>query len=165
MPSYDKDSPEYKFEKKTKLKLGKEIRGGNGKIYSLKDYPKRVVKIDGTLDADDRQRVMRIIRYLKRNKNKVVVKIYQAGIIRGGYHYYVMDKLKPLKDKWNTGDRLSTYIYQGDVPKSETKQVKAFVNGTIALQNRYHYGDLHGGNIMLGKDDALKLVDLESFTY
>lgn len=165
MPSYDKDSVEYKFEKKTGLKLGSLLRNGNGKIYSLKDYPNRVVKIDETLDADDRRYLMQIIKFIKKNKVPVVVKLYQTGIIRGGYHYYVMDKLKPLKDKWNTGDKLSTYIYQGHVPPSETKQVKAFVKGTIKLNDRYNYGDLHGGNIMRDKDEALKLVDLESFTY
>jgi hypothetical protein len=165
MPSYDKDSAEYKFEKKTGLKLGKLLKGGNGKIYSLKDYPKRVVKIDGTLDADDRQYVMRIIKYLKKSKNTVVVKIHKAGIIRGGYHYYVMDKLKPLKDKWNTGDRLSQYIHGEEVPRFESPKVKAFVKGVIALSGRYYYADLHGGNIMLSEGTSLKLVDLESFTY
>jgi len=165
MPAYDKDSPEYKFEKKTKLKLGKLLKGGNGKIYSLKDYPKRVVKIDDTLDADDRQLVMRIIRNLKKSRNSVVVKIHKAGIIRGGYHYYVMDKLKPLKDKWNTGDRLSQYILGQAVPNFESPKVKSFVKGVIALNNRYYYADLHGGNIMLTEDKSLKLVDLESFTY
>lgn len=165
MPSYDKSSPEYLFQKKTGLKLGTLLRNGNGKVYSLKDYPKRVVKIDGTLDVDDRRFLMKMIRYFKKSKTPVIVKLYQTGILRGGYHFYVMDKLKPLKDKWNTGDRLINYINQGAVPASETKQVKAFIKGTINLEERYHYGDLHGGNIMRTKDEALKLVDLESFTY
>jgi len=165
MPSYDKNSPEYLFQKKTGLKIGKLLPGGNGKIYSLKDYPKRVVKIDGTLDVDDRRVLMGMIRYFKKNKTPVIVKLYQTGILRGGYHFYVMDRLKPLKNKWITGDKLSSYIYQEQVPPTESKQVKAFVRGTIALQERYYYGDLHGGNIMRTKDEALKLVDLESFTY
>jgi hypothetical protein len=165
MQSPDKLSPEYLFQKKTGLRLGKLLRNGNGKIYSLKDYPKRVVKIDESLDADNRRYLMRIISYLKKNKVPVVVKLYETGILRGGFHYYVMDRLKPLKNKWNTEDKLSTYIYQGHVPPTETKQVKAFVKGTIKLNDRYNYGDLHGGNIMRDKDEALKLVDLESFTY
>jgi hypothetical protein len=165
MPAYSKSSPEYLFQKKTGLKLGKLLKNGNGKVYSLKDYPNRVAKIDGTLDADDRQHLMKIIKYLKRSKNSVVVKLYQTGILRGGYHYYVMDKLKPLKDKWNTGDRLTLFIYEEGAPATATKQVKDFVKGTIKLNNRYHYGDLHGGNMMLDKDGAIKLVDLESFTY
>jgi hypothetical protein len=75
-----------------------------------------------------------------------------------------MDKLKPLKNKWNRGDQLSQYIHREEVPRFESRQVKTFVKGVVSLNGRYYYADLHGGNIMLA-GDSLKLVDLESFTY
>ena len=165
MPSYDKDSAEYRFEQKTGLKLGTLLRGGNGKIYTLKKYPTRVVKIDGTLDTDDRRFLLKLIKHLKKTKNKAVVRLYEFGNLRGGYHFYVMDKLKGLKNKWNRGDRLTEYIYGGPIPVNESPQLKIFIKRARKLLEEYGYGDVHGGNIMTDPDGHYKFVDLESFTY
>lgn len=165
MPSYSPSSSEYKFEKKTGMKLGPKLRNGNGKIYGLKKYPKRLVKIDESLELDDRRKLMKIIKYIKKIKSKAVVNIYEYGVLAGGAHYYVMDKLTGLKDKWNRGDQLSSYLYGGPVPATESPQLKAFVKRARKLLAEYGYGDIHGGNIMLDGDGEYKFVDLESFTY
>ncbi|NJO03868.1 MAG: hypothetical protein HC880_21305 [Bacteroidia bacterium] len=147
------------------MKLGPKLKNGNGKIYGLKKYPKRLVKIDETLDLDDRRFLMKVIRYIKKNKNKAVVNLYEHGVLAGGAHYYVMDKLSPLKDKWNRGDRLASYLYGGTIPPTETPQLVSFVKEARKLLDKYEYGDIHGGNIMLDADGNYKFVDLESFTY
>lgn len=165
MPTYSQSSFEYKFEKKTGLKLGSRLKNGNGKIYGLKKYPKRLVKIDETLDLDDRRFLMKVIRHIKKTKSKAVVNIYEYGVLAGGAHYYVMDKLKGLKDKWNRGDQLSSYLYGDPVPADESPQLKLFVKRARKLLDEYGYGDIHGGNIMLDADGEYKFVDLESFTY
>jgi hypothetical protein len=148
------------------LKLGPKLKNGNGKIYGLKKYPKRLVKIDESLDLDDRRFLMKIIRYLKKNENKAVVNLYEHGVLAGGAHYYVMDKLASLKDKWNRGDRIATYLYGSEVvSKAESPELKLFVKRARKLFDKYGYGDIHGGNIMLDADGNYKFVDLESFTY
>lgn len=165
MPTYSPSSSEYRFEKKTGLKLGSLLRGGNGKIYSLKKYPKRLVKIDHSLDLDDRRLLMKIIRYLKKTKNKAVVNLYEHGVLVGGAHYYVMDKLASLKNKWNRGDQIASYLYGDPIPNTESQELKLFVKRARKLLDEYGYGDIHGGNIMLDADGNYKFVDLESFTY
>lgn len=165
MPTYSPSSSEYKFEKKTGLKLGPKLRNGNGKIYGLKKYPKRLVKIDESLDLDDRRLLMKVIKYIKKVESKAVVTIYEHGVLAGGAHYYVMDKLRGLKDKWNKGDQLASYLYGGIVPVDESPQLKAFIKHARKLLDKYGYGDIHGGNIMLDADGNYKFVDLESFTY
>src|ERR1700693_5240584 len=88
------------FQKQTKLKLGKRLYTGNGDIFLLKGYPKRVVKIvyDSYDDCSTKDAV-RILKYLQRSKNPAVVKIHRIGSFKydgtTGY-YYVMDKLKLL---------------------------------------------------------------------
>lgn len=165
MPFYSPSSVEYKFEKKTGLKLGPKLRNGNGVIYGLKNYRKRLVKIDESLDLDSRRFLMKIIRYLKKTKNKAVVNLYEHGVLTGGAHYYVMDRLKPLKDKWNKGEQISEYLYDGIVPNKESAELKLFISRARRLLDKYGYGDIHGGNIMMNDEGNYKFVDLESFTY
>lgn len=163
--SYAKHTSEYQFQKQTGLKLGEQLKNGNGKIYTIKGHPNLIVKIDHTLDIEDRQRLFKIIKHIKRNKTSAIVKIHKYGVLASGAHYYVMDKLSPLDDKWNRGEQIAGYIYGDRVPKREPKTLRDFIKSSRKLFKKYDYGDVHGGNIMLDEKGKYKFVDLESFTY
>lgn|SRR5574337_16839 len=161
-----KSALEIEFEQKSGLKLGAVITNGNGKVYNLKGYPNRVVKIASIYDQESLNYFLNLLGKLKKMKSKIIVRIHQFGHISGYNYYYVMDKLRVMGgNRWDKGDMIQEYLYGERLRSNELSQVKTFVKKARVLERRYHYGDVHGGNIMQNGRGALKFVDLESFTY
>lgn len=152
------------FEKKIKLKLGKQIAGGNGFVYELKEYPTRFIKI---VDWDyvshalhDLSKVIQLLNYLSKTKNTSVAKVYNVGTFahnNNTYFYYVMQKLRKTEDAWEAMDAL----YNKRV--GSTPKIKKFIKEVKRL--KYSYKDCHGGNCMQDAKGNLKLIDLESFLW
>jgi hypothetical protein len=154
------------FERVTGLQLKKSIYEGDGTLYSIKRYPNRVVKIVPR-DNEDVQRMIELFEFLKKNRSPAVVRVHKFGkfeVAGQPFYYYVMDKLKPLKDRWNLGDLIDNYLHFGKrLSRYEVPRVKEFVQRARKVEKHYRYGDVHGGNIMRTKSGVLKFVDLESF--
>lgn len=157
------------FESKSGLQAGKVLVEANGSIVSLKGNPNRVTKIVMGYTKRYCNKMMRLLRTLKRLKSPAVVKVYQYGVFKADgewCYYYVMDKLRPLgRGCWFQGDRISGYLGGDPLPSKESGRIKSFVRKARKLNERHSYNDCHGGNIMRTKRGALKFVDLESFTY
>ena len=160
------DSYREAFQKQTKLKLGKRLYSGNGDIFLLKNYPKRVVKVVyDSYDDCPVNKAIRILKYLQRSKNPAVVKLYRVGSFKydsqTGY-YYVMDRLKllPNHQRDTYADVIRDEIEGGPLLVPDAK-VKSFIRA--ARKIKYEYTDIHGYNIMLDKRGDIKFVDLESF--
>jgi D-alanyl-D-alanine carboxypeptidase len=165
----DTQSLEDQFENASGIKLGRTLAEGNGTIYEIKGQPTKVVKVVFGGSKEYTNKMMRLLKKLKRAKSPAVVGIYQYGqFITDGEscYYYIMDKLRPLGgNRWDTGDMILAYLEGDPVPSSESSRVRSFVKKARKLEQKHHYGDVHGGNIMVTKRGALKFVDLESFTY
>lgn len=169
MPALDTQSLETSFEKASGLKIDKTIAEGNGTIYSLKGYPGKVVKVVFGGSTSYTDKMMRLLKRLKKLRSPAVVRIHQFGKFQTASepcYYYVMDRLNPMgANQWSTGDLIEEYLSGEPVPARESARVRSFVRKARKLEKRYYYGDVHGGNIMKTKRGALKFVDLESFTY
>jgi hypothetical protein len=159
-----------KFEKSTKLKLGKRFYNGNGEIFTIVGHADKLVKIVICDYKDEAQNMLKVFKYFKKEKSSAVVKLYDTGSFFynddcGTYpcYYYVMEKLKPLPKKGREAlvERIDYYLNGVRVKPKEPKAVKNFVKKANKLS--YSYGDFHGGNIMRAKNGSLKFVDLESF--
>lgn len=165
---HDTKTSETQFELATGMKLNGILDEGNGTIYSLRGHPDKVVKIVFSR-AEYAKKMMKLLKNLKKMKSPAVVRIHKYGTFKvdgENCYYYVMDKLRPLgRGKWSTGDNILSYLAGDYVPRDESSRIKSFVKKARKLEQRYHYGDVHGGNIMISKRGALKFVDLESFTY
>lgn len=162
-------SLEQHFENATKIKLGKTLAEGNGTIYEIKGQPTKVVKVVFGGSEAYSNKMVKLLKRLKKVRSPAVVRIYQFGKFysdRESCYYYVMDKLRPLGgNRWSTGDLIEAYISGDPLPRNESGRIRSFVKKARKLEQRHHYGDVHGGNIMISKRGALKFVDLESFTY
>ena len=160
------ETSEEKFESITGLQLKKSIYEGDGTLYSLKKYPNKIVKIVPR-DSEDVQKMMTLFTHLKALKNPAVVKIHQFGkfeVDGQQYYYYVMDKLKHMKDRWRVAEAIDNYLhFSARLTKAEPVRVREFVQRARKVEKFYRYGDVHGGNIMRTKSGVLKFVDLESF--
>ncbi len=169
MPAVDTNPSEHRFEKVTGYKLGKTVAEGNGTIYNLQGHSTKVVKIVYSVSHQYVSKMMKLLRNLKRIKSPAVVRIHKYGKFNVGgdhYYYYVMDKLRPMDGNiWYKGDLIQDYLGGEPLPAKESSRIKSFVKKARKLEQRYYYGDVHGGNIMKTKRGALKFVDLESFTY
>lgn len=165
----DTQSLEAQFEKASKMKLGKTLAEGNGTIYEIKGQSTKVVKVVFGGSERYTNKMIRLLKKLKRVKSPAVVRIYQYGKFytdKESCYYYVMDKLRPLGgNRWSTGDQIEAYISGDPVPRNESGRIRSFVKKARKLEQKHHYGDVHGGNIMISPRGAYKFVDLESFTY
>lgn len=166
MSALDVKTSEEKFEAITGLQLKRSFYEGDGTLYSLKKYPRRIVKIVPR-SSEDVQRMMILFTHLKALKNPAVVKIHQFGkfeVAGQQYYYYVMDKLKHMRNRWQVAEAIDNYLhYNARLTKAEPARVREFVQRARKIEKFYRYGDVHGGNIMSTKSGILKFVDLESF--
>ena len=169
MPALDTKQLEKAFESFSGLKLGRTLAEGNGTIYALKGHSDKVVKVVFGGSQEYTNKMMRLIKRLKKLRSPAVVGIHQFGQFQTGpepCYYYVMDRLSPLgRNIWHTGDLIFEYLGGEPMPRNESGRIKSFVRKARKLEQRHPYGDIHGGNIMISKRGALKFVDLESFTY
>lgn len=159
------------FHKATGLNLDRKIYSGNGEIYTIRDHKDKVVKVvcAGSINPS---KEIKFFKYLKRNKNPAIVKLFQIGALKirddcYSYYcyYYVMERLKlmPPKMMYNDFGDLAEGVCGGSVPGGARKSIQTFVKN--AKKIKYKYGDLHEYNVMRSKNGSLKFVDLESFYF
>jgi hypothetical protein len=168
--------PLEKIEKILKLNFGRKIYScGNAKIFELKKYSARVIKIVlMTDDFDDYHeqnyvKLKSIIAWAKKNNNPSVAKVFKFGKFKLGgneYYYYVMEKLEKLPSKLYSDDfiDLMLVVYVDGIYKFTEflePRIKKFIDGAQAMP--FQYIDLHQGNIMKAKNGNLKFVDFEGF--
>lgn len=169
MPAASVDSMKSGFNRKSGYQIGRVLVEANGSVCSLKGFPNRVVKIVCSYSKHQTNKMMGILKTMKRLKSPAVVKIHKYGaftVDKQQYYYYVMDKLRSIgSDYWAKGDRIRDYLSDEPVPPRESSRIKSFIRKARKLNERHYYGDVHGGNIMRTKRGAYKFVDLESFTY
>lgn len=152
------------YQKATKLKIGFVLSTGNGDVYTLEDYPSRLIKIVkwdhvsrnlGTIDQ-----VVKLLTYLSKSKNTAIAKIYKHGTftLKGNkYFYYVMERL----NLYNSANDVMYDLYLDN--KGKSVKEKKFIQAVKKL--KYRYKDCHGGNCMQDAMGNLKLIDLESFLW
>jgi hypothetical protein len=153
------------YQKHIKLKLGKFVgSGAYGKVFALKQYPSRVIKIvnanNGSINFN---KVMKFLSALKAKSNTSFVNIHSFGKFKMDgeqYFYYVMPKLKRLGCSSRVMNDLYNFYYTKKMDSVPVK-TKKFILNTQKVKHKYN--DCHGGNLMQDKRGNYKLIDVESF--
>lgn len=146
--------------------------GKQGEVYDMGD---RVLKIQIAIDEEDAQDRVSQINRLK-DKSDVYPTVYEAEILcditpegstgrKSGFaYYYIMEKLEPTEGT----DEISRILNA----KLRERPVKDFMDSeyfdsALELFDRMEasgttHVDVNEGNIMMGPDGVLKLIDLDS---
>lgn len=137
--------------------LGRKIgRGNEGEVYS---YGRgRVCKLVYFRGAhypyEEADRVYERLRRLRR-----VARIYSWGKLEGGDYgwYVIMERLRKMSD----GEKRLV----NDCGMDAKGEVGRFFRWLDRLPRLgLSYGDLHGGNVMVGECGRLKICDLDGFS-
>lgn len=169
MPALSTNSMTSGFEAQSGLQIGRILVEANGSVCSIKGNRDRVVKIVCSYSKGESNKMMRLLKALKKIKSPAVVRIHQFGTFKADgqeCYYYVMDRLQSMGGAYiDKGQRIAGYLYGDPLPSKGLNRIRSFVKKVRALDKHYHHHDVHGGNIMRTKRGALKFVDLESFNY
>lgn len=170
---------ELAFQDHTSLRLGRCISNADDeKVYRLRGYPNRVVKIIRRQYEDTIRTRLKVIKEIKEANNPAVVKIYQVDsfdwqklhgktIAHMHSYYYIMEKLiLPRLNKTTASNAEEVWwaLNKWELPNNRklSRQVKTFIKRILQLP--YKYNDVHQWNILQSKRGALKFIDLEGFS-
>lgn len=110
-----------------------------------------------------------ICEHVASTKPKHVMGIYHFGTLNDQYHWYLGEKLSPLKKYEKIEIERNSYSYHRYVSKnipfkyiqSKTKRLNEFWE--FLIQFNYKYNDLWAENVMRTQNKTLKIIDLEGF--